>query len=145
MKIVSKKFAALTAVAALGAGSLIFAAETRGPRHHHRGGALMQVLTDSQKAQAKGVFEQARETGKPVRQERLPGGDGDYYSSPVGGDGKVYLIGQQGRLAVVSAEGNWQVLARARFEEEVYATPALVDGRIYLRTTGHLYCFGVRP
>ena len=71
MKIVSKKFAAFTAVAALGASSLIFAAETRGPRHHHRGGALMQVLSDSQKAQAKGVFEQARQTAKPVRQQLM--------------------------------------------------------------------------
>ncbi|MEC7556867.1 MAG: PQQ-binding-like beta-propeller repeat protein, partial [Planctomycetota bacterium] len=25
--------------------------------------------------------------------------------------------------------------------EETYATPAIVDGRIYLRTNGHLYCF----
>jgi outer membrane protein assembly factor BamB len=83
-------------------------------------------------------------TGKPVKEERLPGG-GDYYSSPVGGDGKVYLVSQRGHLAVVSAAGDWKLLHRARFEEDVYATPAIVDGRIYLRTAGHLYCFGVRP
>jgi outer membrane protein assembly factor BamB len=83
-------------------------------------------------------------TGRPVKQERVPG-SADYYASPVGGDGKVYLVSQHGHLTVLSAEGDWRVLARTRFEEDVYATPALVDGRIYLRTTGHLYCFGMRP
>jgi hypothetical protein len=33
-------------------------------------------------------------------------------------------------------------LHSAEFGEEGYATPAIVDGRIYLRTSGHLYCFG---
>jgi outer membrane protein assembly factor BamB len=83
-------------------------------------------------------------TGKAVRQERLPNG-GDYYSSPVGGDGKVYLLNERGQLAVVTAAGEWKMLHRARFGEDAYATPALVDGRIYLRTVGHLYCFGVKP
>lgn len=69
MQILSKKFAAITAVAALGASSLVFAAE--GPRHFHRGGALMQVLTDSQKAQAKTIFQQARQTAKPIRQQLM--------------------------------------------------------------------------
>ncbi|MBY0525394.1 MAG: PQQ-binding-like beta-propeller repeat protein [Gemmataceae bacterium] len=83
-------------------------------------------------------------TGQMVKQERVPGG-GDYYSSPVGGDGKVYLLSQRGHLAVVSAAGDWKVLHRSRFEADVYATPALVEGRIYLRTAGHLYCFGLKP
>ena len=42
----------------------------------------------------------------------------------------------------VSAADQWQVIHSAEFGEEVYATPALIDGRIYLRTAGHLYCFG---
>jgi len=69
-------------------------------------------------------------------------GTANYYASPVGGDGKVYLLGQRGTLSVVSAANQWQVLHSAEFGEEVYATPALLDGRIYLRTSGHLYCFG---
>src|SRR5262249_12785594 len=80
-------------------------------------------------------------TGKEVRQERVPGG-GTYYASPVGGDGKGYLVSQSGDLAVLSAETEWRLLHRAKFGEDVYATPALADGRVYLRTAGHLYCFG---
>ena len=44
-----------------------------------------------------------------------------------------------------SAAEEWELLHQARFGEDMYATPALVDGRIYLRTGGHLYCFGRKP
>ncbi len=83
-------------------------------------------------------------TGKPTKQERVFGGAG-YYSSPVGGDGKIYLVSQRGDLSVISASPQWEVLHRARFGEDVFATPALADGRVYLRTAGHLYCFGMPP
>jgi outer membrane protein assembly factor BamB len=81
-------------------------------------------------------------TGKPIKQGRAAG-NGDYYASPVAGDGKVYLVSRDGELTVISGEGQWQTLATARFDEQVYATPALLGGRIYLRTAGHLYCFAL--
>jgi outer membrane protein assembly factor BamB len=83
-------------------------------------------------------------TGKLTKEERA-GGSGDYYASPVGGDGKVYLFSQQGDLSVISVEAQWQVLHTARFDEDVFATPALVNGRIYVRTAKHLYCFRLQP
>src|SRR5277367_2078488 len=70
MQFLSKKFAAVTAAAALSA-SLALAAPTQPGRHFHRHGALMQVLTDSQKTQAKGVFQQAQQTAKPVREQLM--------------------------------------------------------------------------
>ena len=83
-----------------------------------------------------------RQTGEAHKSGRVMG-TGNYYASPVGGDGKVYLLSQRGTLSVVSAADQWQVIHSAEFGEEGYATPALLDGRIYLRTSGHLYCFGV--
>jgi outer membrane protein assembly factor BamB len=80
-------------------------------------------------------------TGEILKYDRIPGA-ANYYASPVGGDGKVYLLGQGGELTVVSAEARWKVLHRARFPGEGFATPALVDGKIYLRTSEYLYCFG---
>jgi Spy/CpxP family protein refolding chaperone len=71
MEILNKKLAAVAATVALGASSLVFAAETKPQRHFRRNEALMQVLTDSQKAQAKGVFQQARESAKPIRQQMM--------------------------------------------------------------------------
>jgi outer membrane protein assembly factor BamB len=81
--------------------------------------------------------------GKLLKRGRLPA-LGSYYSSPVAGDGKIYLLNEQGQLTVVSAAADWRVLATGDFEEDTYATPAIADGRIYVRTAGHLYCFGPR-
>jgi len=80
-------------------------------------------------------------TGEAGKQERV-GGTGNFNASPVGGDGKVYVFSQRGEGAVFSAEAEPRVLSRSRFNEEIFATPAIVDGRIYVRTAGHLYCFG---
>jgi len=80
-------------------------------------------------------------SGKPFKQARLEA-IGEYYSSPVAGDGKIYLLSEEGKLTVISDSGDWQVLHTAEFGENTYATPAVVDGKIYLRTVGHLYCFG---
>lgn len=80
-------------------------------------------------------------TGAMLKQGRLTGALDTYYSSPVAGDGKVYLLSQPGKATVVKAGREWEILSQADFEDECYATPALLDGRIYLRTRGMTYCF----
>lgn len=80
------------------------------------------------------------ESGQAVKTARVSG-NGNYYASPVVGDGRVFLVDQNGELSIVSAAGKWEELATADFGEQVYATPAIVEGRLYLRTAGHLYCF----
>jgi Spy/CpxP family protein refolding chaperone len=67
------KFAAWTAIAALGASSLI-AAETSaaGGHRHGRMGAFLSSylnLTPAQQTQAKSISGEARQTGHPVRQQ----------------------------------------------------------------------------
>src|SRR5262249_50346847 len=79
--------------------------------------------------------------GKPIKYERLPA-HGDYYSSPVLGDGKIYLVNDRGRLTVVRAGRDWEVLATSDFKEVVYATPAIAGGGIELGRGGHLFCWG---
>ena len=81
-------------------------------------------------------------SGEMLKYGRL-GATKNYYSSPVTGDGKIYAINEAGQLSVISAEPKWQVLSSADFGEDAHATPAIVDGKIYLRTAGHLYCFGL--
>jgi len=80
-------------------------------------------------------------TGEALKQGRISA-TGEYYSSPVAGDGKVFLFDKHGKLTVIEAASGWRELASADFGEEVYASPAIADGRIYVRTRGHLYCFG---
>ena len=70
-------------------------------------------------------------------------GQSSYYSSPVAGDGKIYFISQKGELSVISAKKQWEELSKADFTEEVWSTPAISEGRIYLRSSDHLYCFGL--
>lgn len=80
--------------------------------------------------------------GQILKQQRLAA-TGEYFSSPVAGDGKVFLINQHGKLTVLEAAAGGGELSSADFGEDAYASPALVDGKIYLRTSGHLYCFGL--
>jgi len=84
-------------------------------------------------------------TGAIWKQGRLGGALGTYYSSPVAGDGKVYLLSQEGKATVLRAGAQWETLSVNDLEEECYATPALVDNRIYLRTPSRLYCFAIAP
>ena len=80
-------------------------------------------------------------TGAVFKQGRLKEAMSRYFASPVGGDGKVYLLGENGDVSVLRAAPEWEVLAVNRMDEDCYATPALVDGKIYLRTVSALYCF----
>lgn len=81
-------------------------------------------------------------TGEIYKQGRLTGALDTYYSSPVGGAGLVFMSSQQGKVSVLKAGAQWELIAQADLEDEIYATPALVDNRIYLRTRNTLYCFG---
>ena len=81
-------------------------------------------------------------TGNVIKQGRLRGAIDKYFSSPVAADDKVFLIGEGGAVSVLKAAGDWQVLAVNELDDECFATPAIADGRIYIRTRSALYCFG---
>jgi outer membrane protein assembly factor BamB len=81
-------------------------------------------------------------TGAVLKQERLKGAIDKYFASPVGADGRVWLISQDGTVSVVSAESDWKILAVNALGDEVFATPAIAEGRLYIRTQSTLYCFG---
>jgi hypothetical protein len=80
-------------------------------------------------------------TGEVYKQARLGDALGDYYASPVGADGKVYMISQSGKVTVLQAGPQWEILVQNDLEDECQATPAIGDGRLYIRTRSALYCF----
>ena len=80
-------------------------------------------------------------TGKLIYRGRL-GAGGGYFSSPVAADGKVYFASAEGVISVVAPGERLKVIARNDLGEPIYATPAIVDNKIYVRTSGHLYAFG---
>ena len=80
-------------------------------------------------------------TGNVIKQGRLKGAIDKYFASPIGADGKVFVISQDGTASVVDAKGEWEVLSVNPLGDEVFATPAIADGKIYLRTKSTLYAF----
>jgi len=84
-------------------------------------------------------------TGAIRRQGRLTGALGDYYASPVAADGKVYFTSREGKIAVVRAAADWELLAVNDLGEECFATPAITGGDLYVRTAAAMYRFSAAP
>ena len=80
-------------------------------------------------------------TGKLLKQGRTREALGDYHASPVAADNKVFLSSLDGKITVLKAAGDWQLLGVNDLQDEIHATPALSGGRIYVRTHSSLYCF----
>ena len=83
-------------------------------------------------------------TGEILKQGRAADSLGEYFASPVAADGKIYLLNEAGKLTVLKALGEWEVLGVNDMGEETYATPTIAGNRIYVRTRSSLYCFGLR-
>jgi len=80
-------------------------------------------------------------TGKPYYQmSRLPK-PYSFKSSPVGANGKLYMASEDGDVVVVKMGDKFEVLATNTMNDEFFvATPAIVDGEIFLRGENTLYC-----
>ena len=84
-------------------------------------------------------------TGKPFYQDQRVGVGSDFYSSAIGVDGKIYITSQTGTVIVLKAGDTFEVLSRNTLGEEVFATPAIVDGNLVVRSARHLWSFQSRP
>jgi outer membrane protein assembly factor BamB len=82
-------------------------------------------------------------TGEVVKQGRVEGALDGYFASLVASDGKIFSASQKGKLSVLKAGREWELLKVNDLEEEIWATPAVDGGRLYLRTQKGLYCFGL--
>jgi outer membrane protein assembly factor BamB len=83
-------------------------------------------------------------TGRLLKEGRSGEALGEYYASPVAADGKIFLANVEGKITVLKAAAQWDVVGVNDIGEEIHATPALSGGRIYVRTRGALYCFGAK-
>jgi hypothetical protein len=73
-------------------------------------------------------------------QKRLKGDPGSILASPVQGDGKIYIAGENGKIIVITSDSQMEELASNDMGEPCIGTPALVDGQIFLRTRTKLWC-----
>lgn len=79
--------------------------------------------------------------GKPLREPKRVGRGGNYFASPVCGDGKIYLAGENGYVVVLANGPNDEELAQNDLEESVVATPAIAGDGLFVRTRTKLFCF----
>ncbi len=93
------------------------------------------------------------QTGKQIYKERLPSigetvqrrGPSGNYVSPVIADGKLYQFTKNGGCYVIDAKPEFKLLASNHMAEdgsEFNATPAISDGKLFVRSNRHLYCIG---
>lgn len=75
-------------------------------------------------------------TGTAVWQERL---GGEFISSPVTAEGRVYFFNRDGDGFVMAADRQGKVLSRNQLDDGCMATPAIAGKALYVRTTTSLY------
>jgi hypothetical protein len=81
-------------------------------------------------------------SGQVLKQGRTPDALEEYYASPVAGDGKIFLVSASGKVTVLKAGAQWEILKMNDLDEEVWATPAIAGNNLYVRTRNTLYSFG---
>ena len=79
------------------------------------------------------------ETGDEVYQKRMFADK--HRSTPVYAEEKVYVVGRDGTVVVLKADRDGTVLAENQLGEDAKASPAIVDGKVFIRTAKALYCF----
>ncbi|MEM8670597.1 MAG: PQQ-binding-like beta-propeller repeat protein [Planctomycetota bacterium] len=68
-------------------------------------------------------------------------GRGTHYASPLVADGRLYTFAGDGRISVIDIQDSPEILAVNEMQDSVYATPAIMDGVLYVRTHSALFAF----
>ena len=79
-------------------------------------------------------------TGRALRGPKRVGNATSYFASPVMGDGKIYLAGENGIIAVLAEGPDYEELATNDVGDNIIATPAIADGALFVRTRTRLLC-----
>lgn len=77
-------------------------------------------------------------TGETLWEESL----GKQYSSPVLADDLVYMPNDEGVITIIKPGPVFEVVAKNSIGERMNASPAISNGKIYLRGENHIFCIG---
>ena len=72
--------------------------------------------------------------GKPLFGPARIENAGEYFASPVYGDGKIYIAGENGNIVVLKDSLELEVLAVNDMGDSILGTPAIADGALFVRT-----------
>lgn len=78
-------------------------------------------------------------TGKEIWKGRI---GGTHVASPITANGLIYFASEEGEVTVIKAGDQFEVVSRNALKEGQRASLAAANGRLYLRTFGHLYAIG---
>ena len=81
-------------------------------------------------------------SGKEVWRKRI---GGNFSSSPIYADGRIYFFDQDGTATVIQAGRDYEVLAVNQLDDGFMASPAVSGNALFLRTKTHLYRIGDQP
>jgi outer membrane protein assembly factor BamB len=81
-------------------------------------------------------------SGKELYRQRIAHQGGGFSSSPVAADGRIYLSSEDGDIFVVKAGADFRLLSTNPMGERLMATPALSEGRMYVRGEKNLFAIG---
>jgi len=81
-------------------------------------------------------------TGQTLYRETLS--PGRHRSGIVVADGSIYVTSSEGATDVVKAGREFKKVATNKLPDKIYATPAIADGRIYIRGFEHLWAIGTK-
>ncbi|HJO05662.1 MAG TPA: PQQ-binding-like beta-propeller repeat protein [Acidobacteriota bacterium] len=81
-------------------------------------------------------------TGEMLYRTRIAGVGSSYVASPVAADGRMYFSSEDGTVHVASVGGEFEMLASNAMNEVIWATPAISDGMLIVRTLGHVWGIG---
>ncbi|MCF6312466.1 MAG: PQQ-binding-like beta-propeller repeat protein [Verrucomicrobiales bacterium] len=82
------------------------------------------------------------ETGNKLYQQRVA--SGTFFSSPIVTDGKIYCGSREGKMVVVAASREFKLLGISQLKSGIHATPAVANGKMFIRTDKRLICLGGR-
>jgi outer membrane protein assembly factor BamB len=80
-------------------------------------------------------------TGDVLKQGRLNDALEKYWASPIAADGRIYVTSEACKVSVLKPGGQWEIAVINDLPGDCYATPAIVDGHFYLRTSEAMYSF----
>ena len=78
--------------------------------------------------------------GKQLQGPKRIQNSSEYFASPIFGDGKVYVAGENGVVVVLDGMNKFKLLAKNDMQDAILGTPAIADGSLFIRTRTKLFC-----
>jgi outer membrane protein assembly factor BamB len=80
------------------------------------------------------------QTGKIQWQERL----GEHHASLVSAAGIVYFLNDDGKMHAIKPGPDYQLIASSEVSERCFASPAISNGKVFVRGEKNLFCFSAK-